>query len=118
MVDDEIQHEYEENFIENESLQIDGIKPECVEMQTQYEQYKPKITKENLRIIGEKKPEKKVEKRDMECNTNIITVDEGLDALNLEEPKPKNIEVKLRTVKRSLYKMEIPILKRLWLRKA
>ena len=74
MIDDEIQHEYEENFIENESLQIDGIKPELV--------------------------------------------DEGLDALKLEEPKPKNIEVKLRTVKRSLYKMEIPILKRLWLRKA
>ena len=118
MVDDEIQHEYKENFIENESLQIDGIKPECVEMHTQYEQYKPKITKENLKIIGEKKPEKKVEKRDMECNTIINTKDEGLDALNLEEPKPKNIEVKLRTVKRSLYKMEIPILKRLWLRKA
>ena len=74
MIDDEIQHEYEENFIENESLQIDGIKPELV--------------------------------------------DKGLDALNLEEPKKKNIEVKLRTVKRSLYKMEIPILKRLWLRKA
>ena len=74
MIDDEIQHEYEENFIENESLQIDGIKPELV--------------------------------------------DNGLDALNLEEPKKKNIEVKLRTVKRSLYKMEIPILKRLWLRKA
>ena len=74
MIDDEIQHEYEENFIENVSLQIDGIKPELV--------------------------------------------DKGLDALNLEEPKKKNIEVKLRTVKRSLYKMEIPILKRLWLRKA
>ena len=74
MIDDEIQHEYEENFIENESLQIDGVKPELV--------------------------------------------DKGLDALNLEEPKKKNIEVKLRTVKRSLYKMEIPILKRLWLRKA
>ena len=118
MVDDEIQHEYEENFIENESLQIDGIKPELVESNTQYEKYKPKITKENLKIIGQKKPEKIVQKRDMECNTIINTVDEGLDALNLEEPKPKNVEVKLRTVKRSLYKMEIPILKRLWLRKA
>ena len=50
MVDDEIQHEYEENFIENESLQIDGIKPECVEMQTQYEQYKPKM---KILIMGE-----------------------------------------------------------------
>ena len=118
MVDDEIQHEYEENFIENESLQIDGTKPELVETTTQYEQYKPKITKQNLKILGEKKPEKIIKKRDMECNTVINTKDEGLDALNLEEPKPKNIEVKLRTVKRSLYKMEIPILKRLWLRKA
>ena len=118
MIDDEIQHEYEENYIENESLQIDGIKPECVETPTQYEQYKPKITKENLKIIGEKKPEIKIEKRDMECNTIINTVEEGLDALDLEEPKPKNIEIKLRTVKRSIYKMEIPILKRLWLRKA
>ena len=118
MVEDEVQHEYEENYIENESLQIDGVKPECVETPTQYEQYKPKITKQNLKIIGVKKPEKKVEKRDMESNTIINTVDEGLDALDLEEPKPKNIEIKIRTVKRSLYKMEIPILKRLWLRKA
>ena len=118
MIDDSIQHEYEENFIETESLQIDGIKPECVESHTQYEKYKPKITKNNLKIIGEKKPEIKVKTRDMGNNTVINTVDEGLDAINLEEPKPKNIEIKLRTVKRSLYKMEIPILKRLWLRKA
>ena len=118
MVDDEIQHEYEENFIENESLQINGTKPEYVETSVQYEQYKPKITKQNLKLIAEKKPEKKIETRDMECNTIINTKDEGLDALDLEEPKPKNIEIKLRTVKRSLYKMEIPILKRLWLRKA
>ena len=119
MVDDEIQHEYEENFIENESLQIDGIKPELVERPTQYEKYKPKITKENLiKIIGVKKPEIKIEKKDEECNTIINTVEEGLDALDLEEPKPQNVEVKIRTMKRSLYKMEIPILKRLWLRKA
>ena len=118
MIDDSIQHEYEENFIEAESLQIDGIKPECVESHTQYEKYKPKITKNNLKIIGEKKPEKKIKTRDMGSNTIINTVDKGMDTLNLEEPKPKNVEIKLRTVKRSLYKMEIPILKRLWLRKA
>ena len=44
MVDDEIQHEYEENFIENESLQIDGIKPELVESNTQYEKYMLKFS--------------------------------------------------------------------------
>ena len=118
MVDDEIQHEYEDNYIEYESLQIDGVKPEYVDMQTQHEQYKPKITKDNLQILGIKKPEIKIQKRDMDTNTYIQTTDKGLDPLDLEEPKPKNIEVKLRTVKRSLHKMKIPILERLWLRKA
>ena len=82
MIDDEIQHEYEENFIENESLQIDGIKKELVERPTQYEKYKPKITKENLKIIGIKKPEIKIEKKDQECNTIINTVEEGLKCGN------------------------------------
>ena len=118
MIDDEIQHEYEDNYIEYESLQIDGVKPEYVDMQTQHEQYKPKITKDNLQILGIKKPEIKIQKRDMDTNTYIQTTDKGLDPLDLEEPKPKNIEVKLRTVKRSLHKMKIPILERLWLRKA
>ena len=119
MIDDEIQHEYEENFIEQESLEIPGTKKETIETPSQYDYlYKPKISKNNLKIIGIKKPEKKIITRDMETNTLINTVDEGLDALDLSEPKPKNIEVQIRTVKRSLYKMQIPILKKLWLRKA
>ncbi len=55
---------------------------------------------------------------EVESNTSSETVEQGGNAVIEEKPKPKNIEVQIRTVKRSLAKMEIPILKKLWLRKA
>ena len=117
MVDDGIQHEYEENYIEAESIEIIGAKPEYKDSTCQYEQYNPKISKEKFSII-QKKPEKKVWTCDAQCNTVIRTEEKGVNAVEQIQPKPKNIEVKIRTVKRSLAKMEVPILKKLWLRKA
>ena len=42
----------------------------------------------------------------------------GINVGEKLEPKPKNVEVKIRTIKRSLTKFENPLLKKIWLRKA
>ena len=116
MIDDEVQHEYEQNEIEGEELEILGIKPKYKDSTSQYDQAKQKISKgENLNIINKKV---KVETKDGFCNALVKTAEEGVSAIEKIVEKPKNIEVKLRTVKRSLLKMEVPILKKLWLRKA
>ena len=116
MVDDEVQHEYEDNEIEADSLEFLHSPKKFKDSTSQYEQYKPKITKGDNLIIKQFK--EKIETKDAECNAIINTAEEGINAIEEIEPKPKNIEIKLRTVKRSLTKMEIPILKKLWLRKA
>ena len=119
MVDDEVQHEYEDNEIEAESLEILRVKPAYKDSTSQYESYKPKIIKEkNLTIIKSRKPPKKIETKDSGCNAIVNTVEEGISAIEKVVQKPKNIEVKIRTVKRSLTKIPIPLLKKLWLRKA
>jgi len=119
MVDDEVQHEYEDNYIEAESLEIKGTKPIYKDSTSQYEKTDSKITKEKkFSIIQKKKEVKKIETCDAQCNTIVKTEEKGINAVEKVKPKPKNIEVKIRTVKRSLTKMEIPILKKLWLRKA
>ena len=118
MVDDGVQHEHEENYIEAESLEIKGTKPICKDSTSQYEKYSPSISREKKFSIIQKKPEKKVYTCDAQCNTVIRTEEKGINAVEQIKPKPKNIEVKIRTVKRSLTKMEVPILKKLWLRKA
>ena len=51
-------------------------------------------------------------------NTFIKTENKGINAIEKIKLKPKNIEVKIRTVRRSVTKFELPILKKLWLRKA
>lgn len=113
MVDDSVQHEYEENYIEFDELEIHATKPKRSES---------KVSKENkFSIISKKKKEviKKVQTCDEGSNTMIVnTKDTGINAVEKVKEKPKNIEVQIRTVKRSLTKMEIPLLKRLWLRKA
>ena len=113
MVDDSVQHEYEENYIEFDELEIPATKPKRSES---------KVSKENkFSIISKKKKEviKKVQTCDEGSNTIILkTKDAGINAVEKVKEKPKNIEVQIRTVKRSLTKMEIPLLKRLWLRKA
>ena len=113
MVDDSVQHEYEENYIEFDELEIPATKPKRSES---------KVSKENkFSIISKKKKEviKKVQTCDEGSNTMILkTKDIGINAIEKVKEKPKNIEVQIRTVKRSLTKMEIPLLKRLWLRKA
>ena len=124
LVDMEIQHEPEDNYIDKKKvvIEINGSKPKVVESITQYEKQEPKIYKNSpISIFGEKKEEKiiiKAETVEAETNTFNETVEQGVNAVIEEEPKPKNIEVQIRTVKRSLAKMEIPILKKLWLRKA
>ena len=45
MVDDEVQHEYEDNEIEAESLELLQIPKKFKDSTSQYDQYKPKITK-------------------------------------------------------------------------
>ena len=118
MIDDEVQHEYEDNEIEAESLEILGAQKAFKDSTSQYENYKPKIIKgDKLSIINKTKKIKK-ETRDAQCNAVIYTVDQGINTVEKIKPKPKNIEVQIRTVKRSLAKMEIPILKKIWLRKA
>ena len=47
MVDDEVQHEYEDNEIEAESLELLQIPKKFKDCTSQYDQYKPKITKDD-----------------------------------------------------------------------
>ena len=91
LVDREIQHEPEVNSVDkNLIIEIKGQKPQYKESITQYEKPINEIIKSfPLNIPGIKK-----------------------------EPKPKNNEIKIRTIKRSLCKMQHPILKKIWLRKA
>ena len=123
LIDTEVQHEPEINFIDKQKLivEIKGEKKEVSESVTQYEKPESKIIKNYpISIIGEPKKQEiiKKETRDAQVNTFNEMVDEGVNAVVKEEPKPKNIEVQIRTVKRSLVKMEVPLLKKLWLRKA
>ena len=123
LIETEVQHEQEDNYIDEDNLviEIKGTKPQVSESITQYDKPETKITQNSLfTIIGEPKKEVigKVETAEAECNTFNETVEQGVNAVVEEEPKPKNIEVQIRTVKRSLVKMEIPLLKKIWLRKA
>ena len=119
MVDDEVQHEYEPNCIEAESIEFLRIYPKLQNTSSQYENIEPKISEQKKFSIINKSIEKKKETKEAQCNTIIKnTVEEGINAVEEIEKKPKNVEIKLRTVKRSLTKMEIPLLKKLWLRKA
>ena len=123
LIDREMQHDPLDTFIDNKKLiiSINATKPEISESITQYEQPESKIIKNTpISYIGEPKKEKiiKKETREAECNTYKETVEQGINAVIEEEKKPKNIEVQIRTVKRSLCKMEIPLLKKIWKRKA
>ena len=123
LVDMEVQHEPEDNYIDDQKVEIEikGEKPEVIESVTQYDKPESRIINgAPFSIFGEPKEEisVKVETADAECNTFNETVEQGVNAVVEEEPKPKNIEVQIRTVKRSLVKMEIPLLKRIWKRKA
>ena len=119
MVDDEAQHEQQKNLIEGISLEIKTINKTFRNASSQYHNVKPKISyQKNFSIINKKK-EKKILTRDAQCNTNILKTEEiGINAVEKVEQKPKNIEVKISTVKRSLTKFENPLLKKIWLKKA
>ena len=85
---------------ETNQIKIEQNKPELIDMEVQHEPEDNYIEKSTpFTIKGEKR---KVDINDIEKDLK----------------KPKNIEVQIRTVKRSLVKIEIPLLKRLWLRKA
>ena len=93
LIDTEVQHEPESNFVDNKNkveieIKSTKIKPDYIDSITQYEKQ------------------------------NISAIDEGTNTINEEELKPKKIEIKIRTVKRSIHDLEIPILKKIWLRKA
>ena len=123
LVDSHIQHDPLDNFIDNKKviISINATKPEMSESITQYEQPESKIINNApISFIGQPEKEEiiKVETREAECNTFTETMEQGINAVIEVEQKPKNIEVKISTVKRSLYKMEIPLLKKLWLKKA
>ena len=122
VVDQEVQNEHQDNYINKElTLEIKGKKPECIESVTQYDKPESKITKSsplNIKGIPKKEIIKKVETADAQCNTFNETEEKGINAVVKEEPKPKNIEVQIRTVKRSLHALEIPLLKKIWKRKA
>ena len=122
LVDTEIQHEYPDNYIDKKLVvEIKGTKPNYAESDTQYEQPQSKITKSqpfSIKGIPKKEVIKKVDKKDAQCNTFNETEEIGINAVVEEKPKPKNIEVQIRTVKRSLHALEIPLLKKLWKRKA
>ena len=123
LIEMEVQHEPEDNYIDEDKLviEIKGTKPKVIESVTQYEKQESKITQSSpFTIIGEPKKEVvvKVETAEAECNTFTEFVDQGVNTELKEEPNSKKIEVQIRTVKRSLAKMEIPLLKKLWLKKA
>ena len=122
LIDMEVQHEPKDNEIDEKLvIEIKGTKPEVSESVTQYEKPLSEIIKNApLSVIGVPRKEIIIKKEtaDAECNTFNETVEQGVNAVIEEEPKPKNIEVQLRTVKRSLIKMEIPLLKKIWKRKA
>ena len=123
LIDTHIQHDPLDNCIDNKKLiiSINATKPEMSESVTQYEQPETKIINNTpISFIGQQEKEEviKIETREAECNTYKETMEQGVNAVIEMEQKPKNIEVKIRTVKRSLYKMEIPLLKKIWLRKA
>ena len=122
LVDNEIQHEYPDNYVEKDlTIEIKGTRKNLIDSDTQYDKPQTKIIKLNhLNFEGIPKKEaiKKIETSEAECNTFNDTVEQGVNAVVEEEPKPKNIEVKIRTVKRSLHELEIPLLKKIWKRKA
>ena len=122
LVDTEIQHEYPDNYIDKKLvIEIKGNKPKYADSDTQYDQPQSKITKSqplSIKGIPKKEVIKKVDKKDAQCNTYNETEEIGINAVVEEKPKPKNIEVKIRTVKRSLHSLEIPLLKKIWKRKA
>ena len=93
-------------------------RPKLVNEEIQYEKNNNNIDKSKLEIeiISSKiKPQYKDSFTQYEEeNKNVI--DAGINTI--PEEKEEKIEVKLRTVKRSLHEMEIPLLKKIWLRKA
>ena len=116
MVDDFIQPDYPKNYIEKKSIEIKGTKPIINKKKKE-----PKISTQNkFSIISKKK--KKIKKVAETCetasNTFVKTENKGINAIEKIKLKPKNIEVKIRTVRRSVTKFELPILKKIWLRKA
>ena len=119
MVDEEAQNEHIENRIEGISLEIIKKNKKFRNSSSQYVSEKPKISNQKKFSIISKKKEKKILTRDAQCNTITLKKEEkGINAIEKIEQKPKNVEVKIRTVKRSLTKLEIPVLKKIWLRKA
>ena len=90
LVNEEIQYEKNDNNIDKSKLEIEIISSKIKP------QYKDSFTQYE------------------EENKNVI--DAGINTI--PEEKEEKIEVKLRTVKRSLHEMEIPLLKKIWLRKA
>ena len=93
LIDTEIQHDLEENIVDKKNkLQIE------IKSNKEKPQYKDEVTQCDLE--------------------NNQTMDEGINTVNEEDLKPKKIEIKIRTVKRSIHEIEIPLLKKIWLRKA
>jgi hypothetical protein len=122
LVDTEIQHEYLENYIDKKLVvEIKGTKPKYAETDTQYEQPESKITKSqpfSIKGIPKKEVIKKVDKKHAQCYSFNETEEIGINAVVEEKLNPKNIEIQNRTVKRSSHALEIPLLKKLWKRKA
>ena len=93
LIDTEIQHDLEDNIVDKKNkLQIE------IKSNKEKPQYKDEVTQCDLE--------------------NNETIDEGINTINEEDLKPKKIEIKIRTVKRSIHEIEIPLLKKIWLRKA
>ena len=120
--DSEVQHEPETNCIDRlNKFEIKCEKPASSEVSTQIEIHEPKIIKDISFTTKGIKIEKilpKVETTESGCNAIEDMEDKGIQNNMEEVPKIKNIEVKLFTVKRSIVKLEIPLLKKLWLKKA
>ena len=89
LIDSEIQHEPTSNIVDKNQLQIE--------------------------IRSAKKKPKYVDSITQCENENTSFIDEGINTTNEE---PKKIEIKIRTIKRSIHDLEIPLLKKIWLRKA
>ena len=101
-----------------QDINIIHKRPKLVNEEIQYEINNNHIDKRKLKIaiISSKiKPQYRDSFTQYEEeNKNVI--DKGINTI-MEEKNEKK-EVKLRTVKRSIHKMEIPLLKKIWLRKA
>ena len=110
---------YENTISQLKELKIIHNKPELIDSEIQFEPEVNSVDKNLIIEIKGQKPQYKESITQYEKPINEIIKSFPLNIPGIKkEPKPKNNEIKIRTIKRSLCKMQHHILKKIWLRKA